>query len=59
MNIAKAPTISSDDSVGFRTGTRVYRGLALADGNNDLFMDVPHVAQWAPLCVTWLNGLGL
>jgi HK97 family phage major capsid protein len=32
MNIAKAPTISSDDSVGFRTGTRVYRGLALADG---------------------------
>lgn len=34
-------------------------GLALADGNNDLFMDVPHVAQWAPLCVTWLNGLGL
>lgn len=34
-------------------------GLALADGNNDLYMDVPHVAQWAPLCVTWLNGLGL
>ena len=34
-------------------------GLALADGNNDLFMDVPHVAQWAPLCVTWLKGLGL
>ena len=32
MNIAKAPTISSDDSVGFRTGTRVYRGMALADG---------------------------
>lgn len=32
MNIAKAPTISSDDSVGFRTGNRVYRGLALADG---------------------------
>lgn len=34
-------------------------GLALADGNNDLYMDVPHVAQWAPLCVTWLNGLEL
>lgn len=34
-------------------------GLALADGDNDLYMDVPHVAQWAPLCVTWLNGLGL
>lgn len=32
MNIAKAPVISSDDSVGFRTGSRVYRGLALADG---------------------------
>ena len=32
MNIAKAPVISSDDSVGFRSGTRVYRGLALADG---------------------------
>ena len=32
MNIAKAPVISSDDSVGFRTGTRVYRAMALADG---------------------------
>lgn len=32
MNIAKAPTIASDDSVGFRTGSRVYRALALADG---------------------------
>ena len=32
MNIAKAPVISSDDSVAFRTGNRVYRGLALADG---------------------------
>jgi HK97 family phage major capsid protein len=32
MNIAKAPAISSDDSVAFRTGNRVYRGLALADG---------------------------
>lgn len=32
MNIAQAPSIKSDDSVGFRTGTRVYRGLALADG---------------------------
>lgn len=32
MNVAKAPVISSDDSVGFRTGTRVYRALALADG---------------------------
>ena len=32
MNIAKAPVISSDDSVAFRTGNRVYRALALADG---------------------------
>lgn len=32
MNIAKAPVISSDDSVGFRTGNRCYRALALADG---------------------------
>lgn len=32
MNIAQAPSIKSDDSVGFRTGTRVYRGMALADG---------------------------
>lgn len=32
MNIAKAPVISSDDSVEFRTGNRVYRALALADG---------------------------
>lgn len=32
MNLAKAPVISRDDSVGFRTGTSVYRALALADG---------------------------
>lgn len=32
MNIAKAPVIASDDSVAFRTGSRVYRALALADG---------------------------
>lgn len=32
MNIAKAPTIASDDSVGFRSGSRVYRAMALADG---------------------------
>lgn len=32
MNIAKAPVISSDDSVAFRSGSRVYRALALADG---------------------------
>lgn len=32
MNLAKAPVISSDDSVAFRTGSRVYRAMALADG---------------------------
>ena len=32
MNIAKAPAIESDDSVAFRTGSRVYRAMALADG---------------------------
>lgn len=32
-------------------------GLALADGNNDLDMDLPHVAQWAPLCAQWLESL--
>lgn len=34
-------------------------GLALADGNNDLSMDIPHVAHWAELCAEWLRGLGL
>lgn len=32
MNIAKEPTITADDSVAFRTGSRVYRAMALADG---------------------------
>lgn len=32
MNIAKAPAVTSDDSVAFRTGSRVYRAMALADG---------------------------
>ncbi len=30
-------------------------GLALADGNNDLDMDIPHVARWAQLCAEWLR----
>lgn len=34
-------------------------GLALADGNNDLYMDIPHVAHWSGLCAEWLHGLGL
>lgn len=32
MNIAKEPEITADDSVAFRTGSRVYRAMALADG---------------------------
>ena len=32
FNFAKAPDVSSDDSVEFRTGNRVYRAMALADG---------------------------
>ncbi len=32
FNFAKAPTVESDKSVGFRTGSTVYRGMALADG---------------------------
>lgn len=32
MNISKAPQVSSDDSVAFRTGSRVYRAMTLADG---------------------------
>ncbi len=30
-------------------------GLALADGNNDLSMDIPSVQQWASLCAAWLE----
>ena len=32
FNFAAAPEVSSDDSVAFRTGSRVYRAMALADG---------------------------
>ena len=32
MNLAKDPTVESDLSVGFRSGTQVYRVMALADG---------------------------
>ena len=30
-------------------------GLALADGNNDVNMAIPHVARWAELCAEWLR----
>ncbi|MBQ6333926.1 MAG: alpha/beta hydrolase [Erysipelotrichaceae bacterium] len=32
-------------------------GLALADGHNDLAMDLPHVHKWASLCVEWLEKI--
>lgn len=32
FNFAAAPEVTSDDSVAFRTGSRVYRAMALADG---------------------------
>ncbi len=32
FNFSKAPEVTSDDSVAFRSGSRVYRALALADG---------------------------
>lgn len=32
FNFAQAPTVKSDDSVAFRTGSTVYRAMALADG---------------------------
>ena len=34
-------------------------GLALADGNNDLASDLPHVARWAGLCAEWLTQQGI
>ena len=40
-------------------GLRSWAGLALADGNNDLDMDLPHVARWAPLCAEWLEEIGI
>ena len=34
-------------------------GLALADGENDLAMKIPHVARWAELCAEWLEEHGI
>lgn len=34
-------------------------GMALADGENDLYMDIPHVHRWAELCAEWMRGLGI
>ena len=33
-------------------------GLAMADGNNDLAMNIPHVTHWGELCSEWLQDLG-
>ena len=33
-------------------------GLAMADGNNDLDLNIPHVAHWGELCAEWLEELG-
>lgn len=30
-------------------------GLGLADGENDLGMDVPHITHWATLCDEWMQ----
>lgn len=32
-------------------------GLALADGKNDLDMNIPHVHKWADLCVDWIKNI--
>ena len=34
-------------------------GLALADGNNDLGVNLPHVGRWAELCSEWLVSQGI
>ena len=35
-------------------------GLAMADGENDLAANVPHIRHWGELCCEWLtlHGLG-
>ncbi|MDD7419850.1 alpha/beta hydrolase [Blautia sp. HCP3S3_G3] len=30
-------------------------GLAMADGNNDLDLDIPHIHHWGELCTEWLK----
>lgn len=37
---------------------RGVHGLAMADGHNDLAMDIPHVTRWGELCREWLEDLG-
>jgi len=33
-------------------------GLAMADGENDLAMNIPHVTHWGTLCTEWLCDMG-
>ncbi len=33
-------------------------GLAMADGENDLAMNIPHVTHWGQLCTEWLKDYG-
>ena len=39
--------------------TSGIHGLAMADGHNDLGMDIPHVAHWGKLCAEWLEEMGI
>lgn len=39
--------------------TSGVHGLAMADGHNDLHMDLPHVAHWGELCDEWLKEMGI
>jgi acetyl esterase/lipase len=32
-------------------------GMAMADGANDLDLDIPHVAHWGELCKEWLEQI--
>lgn len=39
--------------------TSGVHGLAMADGHNDLGMDIPHINHWGKLCAEWLQELGI
>jgi len=58
MNLAKALT-----EAGIMFELHCFpdgvHGMALADGNNDLDMKIPHLMHWSELCAEWLENLGL
>lgn len=58
MNLARALTESGImfELLCFPMGVH---GMALADGNNDLDLKIPHVMHWSELCAEWLESLGL